>query len=320
MSDIEWRQVGATYEAVLNRPSARNALDLQMIRALAAGFGEALANPSVSTLVIRSGIDNLYCAGGDMRRIRALVLADQIEEAQAFLTEEFAFNLAMSRSPKPVVALVDGLCMGGGLGISVHGTAIASERAFFAMPEGRIGWFPDIGASYFLSRLPGRVGLYLGLTGRRLESLDAHALGLIRALVPSADMPALLERLRAGEALATLLADMKPASPAFSPALDRERIDRVFAGSSLGEIYRSLRGEGEWGAQILREFQEMSPESLRLAFETITAGAGRSLEQCLAAELEVVRHQLRHPDFVEGVRAVLVDKDRKPRWRIPHAG
>lgn len=318
MSDVEWRYVGATCEAVLKRPSARNALDTNMIRVLAAGFEQARNQPSVTTIVIRSDIDGVYCAGGDMRRIRALVLAGQLDEAMAFFTEEFALNLAISHSPKPVVALVDGLCMGGGLGLSVHVIAIASDRAFFAMPEGRIGWFPDIGASYFLPRLPGHVGLYLGLTGRRLESADALTLGLVKAWMPSADMPALLDALRAGGQVEHILASLVPPPAPPLPAIDRARIDAVFGHSNLGEIFEALKTEGTWGAEILREFEDMSPESLRLAFELISTGKKRTLRQCLAMELEVAARQLRHPDFAEGVRAVLVDKDRRPRWRIPH--
>lgn len=313
--DLEWRREGRAAEAVLRRPRARNALTAEMIATFAQGLRAAQGDPGIVSIVVRSEVDGHFCAGGDMRRIRQLVLDGDLAAAETFFRTEYAVNLAISRSAKPVVALVDGVCMGGGLGLSVHGTCLATTRAEFSMPEGLIGWFPDVGASRFLSRLPHRLGAWMGLTAGRLGAADARAAGLVQAVMEPEDAPAMLELLRSGATLDAVLGACAADAPRWSGALDVTQIEHAFSGATLAEITTALSAAGPWGAAQLARVHRASPRSLELALGLVESGAAQDLEHGLAQEFAMARRQLRHPDFVEGVRAVLVDKDHAPRWQ-----
>jgi enoyl-CoA hydratase len=300
---------------VLNRPKALNALDLPMIRALYQALMDWRDDPHVLAVVIQGAGDRAFCAGGDIRAVRTASLDGDTALIEAFFAEEYALNQLIAEYPKPYVALVDGICMGGGIGVSVHGAAIvATEHAMFAMPETAIGFFPDVGATYFLPRLPGMIGTYLGLTGARMTGADAVHAGLATQFTPRADLPRLYAALAADGAGA--LASFAAPLPAFSLAEIRPTLDACFAPDTVPDIVHRLEAEsGDWPLATLKTLRGLSPSALFWSLAIIRAGADRTLAQCLEAELALTRTATRHPEFIEGVRAMVVDKDRRPNWQ-----
>jgi enoyl-CoA hydratase len=299
---------------LLDRPSALNALDLPMIRAIHAALDSFTATPDIHAIAISGAGGRAFCAGGDIRAIRAHALANDMDEIRAFFAEEYALNAAIAACPVPYIALIDGICMGGGIGISVHGQIrVATEHATFAMPETAIGFFPDIGASFFLPRLPGALGLYLGLTGTRITGADAVHAGLATHFVPRENLAALNTDL-AHDGAAAIATHAAPLPP-FTLAPNRAAIDRCFSQPTIPAILAALESERtDWATTTLATLRAMSPASLLWSHQLITAGANRTLQACLDAELALALHVTRHPDFAEGVRAMVVDKDRKPKW------
>ncbi len=299
----------------LDRPKALNALDLGMIRAITAALREWSEEPSVHAVVIEGEGERAFCAGGDIRAIRQMQLDRRKDEVEAFFSEEYALNLLIATYPKPYVALVDGICMGGGIGVSVHGAArVASEHALFAMPETAIGFFPDIGATYVLPRLPGALGAYLALTGARVQGADAVHTGLATHFVPRAGLAALSVALaRDGVAALAVHAALLPD---FSLAQHRRVIDRAFAADSVPEIIARLQQDGgSFARETVRTLRTMSPSSLVWSLRLLRQGAERTLADCLRAELRATRTVTAGHEFIEGVRAMVVDKDRAPSWQ-----
>ena len=301
----------------LNRPKALNALNLDMIRQLTAALDEWRDDPSVHAVVLTGAGERAFCAGGDIRAIRDAALAGDEETISAFFGEEYALNARIAAYQKPFVSLIDGFCMGGGIGLSVHGRIrVASESAQFAMPETAIALFPDVGATHVLPRLPGELGMYLGLTGARLTGADAVHAGLATHFVHKADF-SILDAALAYDGVA-VLAGFARELPPFSLAPHRDAIDRCFGQSSIEAIERALREEGsEWATETLATLEKMSPASLHWSFDILREGADRALGQCLEAEFDLVMRVTRHPDFAEGVRAMVIDKDRSPKWQKP---
>ncbi len=308
------RRDGRVGRILLNRPKALNALDLPMIRACAAALEAWRDDPAVHAVVIEGAGDRAFCAGGDIRAVRAHAMAGETEPVESFFSEEYALNQAIAGYPKPYVALIDGICMGGGIGVSVHGAyRVASEHAMFAMPETAIGFFPDIGATYFLPRLPGSLGLYLGLTGTRVQGADAVHAGFATHFVPREQLPALAAAL-AEDGVAALGPGAAPLPP-FALAPQRAAIDRCFSADSVPGIISRLEADGgDWAQRTLATLRGMSPSSLFWSFGIIRRGAAATLPQALRAELVLTRTVTQHPDFQEGVRAMVVDKDRQPKW------
>jgi enoyl-CoA hydratase len=299
---------------LLNRPKALNALDLAMIRAVTAALAEWRDDPAVHAVVMEGAGGKAFCAGGDIRAIRAASLAGDHDQVAAFFREEYALNAMIDEYPKPHIAIIDGVCMGGGIGLSVHGDMrVTSDAGMFAMPETAIALFPDVGATFVLPRLPGALGMYLGLTGARLHGADAVHAGLATHYVPKSAIAGLADAIAADGAAA--VAAHAVTLPAFSLAADRAAIDRCFGRDSVPAIIAALEAEGtEWAARTLAGLRHVSPSAVLWTFEAIRRGAAMSLRACLAAELALTRHISVHPEFVEGVRAMLVDKDRAPRW------
>ena len=299
----------------LNRPKALNALDLDMIRAIAAVLREWSEIPSVHAVVIEGEGDRAFCAGGDIRAIRQNQLEGRKDDVETFFREEYALNLMIATYPKPFVALVDGICMGGGIGVSVHGTTrVASEHALFAMPETAIGFFPDVGTTYILPRLPGALGIYIALTGARVQGADSVHAGLATHFVPRAklaDLSAALTR----DGVAAVAVHAAPL-PDFSLAPVRPVIDYAFAADSVPEIIARLEQDGgEFARDTVETLRKMSPTALVWSLHLFHQGAERMLAECLQAELRASRTVAAGHEFIEGVRAMVVDKDRAPKWQ-----
>jgi len=311
MSVVASRQ-GRVGHLLLDRPKALNALDLGMIRSIAAALDAWRDDPGVHAVVIQGAGGRAFCAGGDIRLARQHALAGEWEQVETFFAEEYALNQHIATYPKPYVALIDGICMGGGIGVSVHGVARPTTQAgSFAMPETAIALFPDVGATYLLPRLRGYVGLYLALTGARLAGADAAFAGLATHLVTPQTMAALPDAL-AEHGMAALGGIGEPVDAPL--ARNMAAIDRCFSAPSVAAILDRLATEGEWGEAAIAAIRAASPSAVLWTFDIVKAGAGRTLAECLAAELALTRTVTRHPDFHEGVRAMVVDKDRQPRW------
>ena len=307
------RRQGRIGRITLNRPKALNALDLAMIQAVHQALDSWRDNPAVHAVVVEGAGGRAFCAGGDLREIRDLLLAGDHAGVEAFFVAEYALNLAVARYPKPYVALVDGGCMGGGIGLSIHGTArVATEAALFAMPETGIGLFPDVGASHALPRLRPGCGMYMGLTGARLGGADALWAGVATHYVSRETLAELADEI-AEDGVAVLGSATVPTTDALLPYAAQHL--RAFEADSVTGIVAGLLADGsDWADEAMQALRAASPSSVMLSFELIRRGAGRTLEECLQAELALTRRATRHPDFLEGVRAMVVDKDRAPRW------
>ena len=321
---------GAVGLVTLNRPKALNALTLEMIRVLDPQLKAWAADPAIRAVVVRGAGDRAFCAGGDVRAVWESGWAMRRGEGDGALTrdffrEEYILNRRIKRFPKPYIALLDGIVMGGGVGLSVHGShRITTETTLFAMPETGIGLFPDVGGTYFLPRLPGQLGTYLALTGARLRAGDLHYLGIGTGHVPSDRLEALVEDFVTsdwsvedpGKLADDLTArhEMQVDEPTL-PGL-RDTIDRCFAFDTVEEILASLAREGtEWADRTARELQTMSPTSLKVSLAQMRRGALLDFDDALRLEYRMTQAVMTGHDFYEGIRAVLVDKDRTPRWQ-----
>jgi enoyl-CoA hydratase len=310
---------GAAGTIVLNRPAALNALTLSMVRAMRAALDSWARDPAVTRIVVTGAGEKAFCAGGDIRRLYELGRAGEQAEALAFWREEYELNALIRRYPKPYVSLIDGIVMGGGVGVSLHGShRVAGERYLFAMPEVGIGFFPDVGATHALPRLPGRAGAYLAITGDRVRTGDALALGLATHAVPSGAMAGIREALVAGEPVDAVL-DRHAAAPAPGPiSAERETIDRCFSADTVSAILARLdeaaAGGSDFAAKTAATIRTKSPTSLCLALEQMRRGAGLDFDEAMRTEFRIVSRIAEGVDFYEGVRAVIVDKDNAPRW------
>ncbi|MEV0643238.1 enoyl-CoA hydratase/isomerase family protein [Streptomyces sp. NPDC050619] len=305
---------------LLNRPKALNALTTDMIAAIDRVLAGWEHTP-LSAVVLASTGAKAFCAGGDIRTIREHSLAGDAEASERFFASEYRLNARIAEYPVPIVSLIDGVCMGGGLGLSIHGGfRVVTERAVLAMPETAIGFFPDVGASYFLPRLPGAIGMYLGLTGHRLDAAEALYTGLATHFVPAEGIDAVGDALAddPGEPVDVVLNRLADRSPVTGSRLAEVRgdVDWAFGAPTLGEIEKRLRHlDTPWAADALVALESASPQSLEITHALLARGRQRTLRECLDAELALTRTTIRTPDFLEGVRAALVDKDRAPNWQ-----
>ena len=309
------RRDGRLGRILLNRPRALNALDLPMLRACAAILGAWRDDPLVDAVVIEGAGERAFCAGGDIRAMRDGQISGDRASVDQFFSEEYALNLTIATYPKPYIALVDGICMGGGIGVAVHGAyRVATEHAVFAMPETAIGFFPDIGATYFLPRLPGELGIYFGLTGLRVTGADAVHAGLATHFTPRAHLSVLSAAL-ARDGVAALVA-YNTNLPPFSLEPHRAAIDHCFSAPTVTGIIARLQAvQAEWSEAALKTLHQVSPSALHWTLLALRRGRGLTLPQALDAEFALTRTTMAQPDFAEGVRAMIVDKDRKPVWQ-----
>ena len=321
-SDILFERRGAAGIITLNRPKALNAVTHGMVLALHARLDAWGHDPAVTRVVISAAGERAFSAGGDIRALYDLGMAGRHDEALQFWRDEYPLNAAIKRLRKPYVALIDGIVMGGGVGMSVHGShRVAGDRFQFAMPEVGIGFFPDVGATWFLPRLPGELGTYCALTGERFGIADGCAAGLATHRIASARFAALLDGLAGTvSADAVLAAFSEPAGE--GPIMARRSaIDRLFAGAQVEGILDALDREAaspcadaEWAANTAATIRTKSPLSLKLALAQVRRGKNWDFETCMRAEFRIVSRIIHGHDFYEGVRAVIVDKDNKPQW------
>jgi enoyl-CoA hydratase/carnithine racemase len=306
---------GRVGRILLNRPRALNALNLDMIRACSAALTGWRDDPHVQAVVIEGAGDRAFCAGGDIIALRDAQLSGNRPVADAFFREEYDLNLLIATYPKPYIALIDGICMGGGIGLSVHAPyRVATEHAMFAMPETAIGFFPDIGATFFLPRLPGQLGVYLGLTGLRVTGADAVQAGFGTHFVSRAHLPALSAAL--AEIGPAAMARFAEPPPAFSLADHAAAIDACFSAPTVLEIITRLQThDAAWAVAALKAMRTVSPTALGFTLEALRRGSELTLPQALDAEFRLTHTTMAYPDFAEGVRAMVVDKDRKPKWQ-----
>ena len=302
---------------VLNRPKALNALTLPMLRAIGAALDALERDAGVTRVVFTASAGRAFCAGGDLRALYAQGRAGEHEAQLRMWREEYRLNRRIKRFAKPVVALTDGIVMGGGMGLCAHGAAwIVGENLAFAMPEVGIGFFPDVGATWLLPRLPSGVGAYLALTGARLGAGDALAVGLAQAHVPVARFAELASALEApGDVAAIVARFAAPAPPSALPA-QAEAIAHCFAAPNCAEVHAALARVGsQFADQAALAMAAKSPTSLAIALRQMQVGGTLSFEAALQAEFRIVSRLARGHDFYEGVRAAIVDKDGRPDWR-----
>ena len=312
----------------LDRPKALNSLSLDMVRALTATLLAWRADNAVQAVVIRGSSAKAFCAGGDIRFFHDLGRATPQQGSalvEDFFTEEYALNHLVHGYPKPYIALMDGVVMGGGMGVAQAGpqsrVRIVTERTKMAMPETNIGLFPDVGASYFLPRLPGKVGLYLGVTGATIGAADALYAGLADHYVPAADLTG-LEAVFSGsagaglpEAIAAFAAPLRAA--AGGSALERHRtaIDQHFSAGTVPAMVASLQADdSDFARATLAIMATRSPLMMCVTHAMITRGAGLGIADCLRMERTAVRRTLENGQVIEGIRALVIDKDHAPRW------
>jgi enoyl-CoA hydratase len=319
-SEILFERRGAAGLVTLNRPQALNAVTLGMVRAFTRTLLQWQRDPGITRVIVTAAGGRAFSAGGDIRALYDLGVAGNHAEMLKFWREEYTLNAMIKRYPKPYVALIDGIVMGGGVGVSVHGShRVAGDRFQFAMPEVGIGFFPDIGATWFLPRLPGELGAYCALTGERLGAADGVHATIATHRVSSTRFADLADALCGAVAVdATLAAFAKPTNGA-PVAARRPTIDLLFKGDRVEDIVAALElaegpdaGFARGSAVTIRS---KSPTSLKLALAQVRAGARLSFDGCMQTEFRIVSRLIEGHDFYEGVRAVIVDKDNAPRWQ-----
>lgn len=317
MSDVLTSVDGRVARIRLNRPKALNALTTPMCEAMLEALDAWRTDPAIEVILLDHAEGRGFCAGGDIRMLAESGAGDGTE-ARRFFHTEYRLNHRLFTYAKPTVAFMDGITMGGGVGLACPcDHRVATENTKFAMPETGIGLFPDVGGGWFLSRLPGRIGQYLALTGHRLDGAECLALGLATHYVPSAALEDAKARIVANPAtLAATLADLGSTPPEARILAHRPDIDRLFASDVLEDIYAALEADGgEWALKQLATLKTKSPQTMKVSLRLLHEGATMStFEDEMRQEYAVGAHVVQRHDFLEGVRAVIVDKDNAPRW------
>jgi enoyl-CoA hydratase/carnithine racemase len=325
----------------LNRSKALNALNLEMVRSMATALTEWTSDDSIIAVVLRSNSPKALCAGGDIRYFHAAATAGQFDELDSFFAEEYALNLLIATYPKPYIALMQGVVMGGGMGISATAQLrIVTDNSKLAMPETKIGLFPDVGGTHFLAQLKGHLGVYLGLTGTVMDAAAAQFAGLADAYCPQDAVDGLFERLSQqrfvdgqavlhylrGECAAFAHASAGKAAPRTSQLAAHEAwINATFAGGDLASIMGALTqaagtstnpdaAHSAWASNTLVAMSGCSPLMLHVALKAIRQAKPLTLTQALGAERALMKRCFTHGEPIEGIRALAVDKDHAPKW------
>ena len=323
-TDVIIRQVNGIGRITLNRPGALHALNLVMCEDILKALNAWKDDVSIHMVLIdhASGTRG-FCAGGDIRMLAESGASDG-KEARQFFATEYRMNAAVKAFPKPYLAIMDGVTMGGGVGLSVHGThRVATERTLFAMPETGIGLFPDVGGGWFLPRLRGELGTWLALTGARLKGADVAAARVATHYVPSELVPNLVGQIEsadfsngAAEMLGEILNRQSQSVPGGSFEAQMGIINTCFAGDSAEAIVAALKNDGgEWALKQAETILEKSPETVKVALRQVREGARcETFQENMRMEYRIGWRKVCSPDFLEGVRAVIIDKDNTPVW------
>ncbi len=315
-AEIIFERRGAVGLITLNRPKALNALTHAMCISMKQQLADWALDDAITCVVIQAEGERAFCAGGDIRALYESGKAGT-QYIFDFYRDEYLLNAAIKHYRKPYVALLGGIVMGGGVGVSVHGShRVADESMLFAMPETGIGLFPDVGGSFFLPRLPGALGTYLGLTGARLKTDDARFTGIATHVVARTKREALLSRLCDGEAPDDVLEALREKDQVAPLAELSGKINAIFSADTVEEILARLDDEdSEWSRDNAKTIRAKSPTSTKLAFRQIRNGGSLSFDDCMRMEFRMVNRVIAGHDFYEGVRATIIDKDGTPKWR-----
>ncbi|MCV3271104.1 3-hydroxyisobutyrate dehydrogenase [Roseobacter sp. WL0113] len=320
MTDIHIRTIGTTGRITLARPKALNALTYEMCLAIEAALDRWRSDPEVACVVIDSQGDRAFCAGGDIAEMYQTGTAGDFSYGRRFWADEYRLNAKIFSYPKPVVSFLQGFTMGGGVGIGCHGShRIVGQSSQIAMPECGIGLVPDVGGSLMLALAPGRLGEYLGTTGTRMSAADAIYAGFADLYIDMSDWPGLIAELEAGTPL-DALTDAATAPPTGAVEAAQDEIDRHFGGERLADILNSLRtGESDFAAKASDAMGRNSPLSMACTIEMLhrLRGPSLSLPKALELEYRFTSRAMEHGDFLEGIRAAIIDKDRQPAWQYP---
>lgn len=311
-------QNGAAYCFTLNRPEALNAFDDGMRRVIAETIPAIARNPDIYIVLLRSASPKAFCAGGDVRAL-SLEAKTDMERVRSYFRGEYAMNWLLECFSKPTVSFVNGLCMGSGAGLTLYNThRVAGENYKFAMPEAAIGLFPDVGVAHPLSRLRWPVGLYLGLTGRSIGRADAHWLGLATHCIDESRFDDISKRLADAEPVDPLLDGLHQSQAPGPLQTELPMVEEYFSEPDIKAILRKLNkpsaASSNWAAQTLETLLGHSPMSLAITDRHIRAAKTKDLRETLLTDYRVAVRCLEAPDFAEGVRAALIDKDKKPKW------
>lgn len=314
---------GSVGKITLNRPQALNAMTTQMCRRAYDQLQEWAVRSDIKAVVIVAAGERAFCAGGDIRFFYEVGPAG-LEQSRTFFWHEYRMNHTIFHFPKPYIAMMQGITMGGGVGASIHGShRIAGENFQFAMPEVAIGLHPDIGSGYFLTRCLGRIGFYLGLTGNRIHAADAQYAGIIDATLPQAQfenfITALTETALGSDpdaAVTELIEQFHPLTGTPSLAAHRVAIDHAFSLPTVEAIIEQLRQQNTpWAEQTVTELLQKSPTSLKITLHKLRDCQAFDFAQWLQLDFRLTLRILEHREFYEGIRAAIIDKDRSPRWQ-----
>jgi len=320
--EILFEQKGQLGVITLNRPKALNALTHEMAVALDKQLQVWGADDSIKAALIKGAGEKAFCAGGDIVKLYKEGKAGSDYPAR-FYHDEYICNARVKHFPKPYIAFIDGIVMGGGVGVSVHGShRIATEKTLFAMPESGIGLFPDVGGTYFLPRCPGEIGMYLGLTGARLKGADSIYAGIANSYMQSVNLEGLEQSLSTMQFSADPYQDVSQLISVYAEdpgasglAELQSLIDTHFSHSTIEEILASLDGDsGDWAAKTAKGLRSKSPTSMKVTCQQIRVGAEFEFDDCMKLEWRLVNRIIKGVDFYEGTRAVVIDKDQSPVW------
>lgn len=324
-SEVLFSKVGHAGIITLNRPKALNSLNLNMIREITSALKLWEHDEEVVCVIIEGAGEKAFCAGGDIRSVYAARLEGKRDYKDEIFREEYELNYYISKYPKPYIALINGICMGGGLGVSVHGSyRIVTERTVMAMPETAIGFFPDIGASYFLNKCPGQIGMFMAITGEKVNGADAIYCGLATHYVSSTGITEVrqaLTRAVSSKDVCKIIGEFSEQAPVSELSACQDLIDEIFTGKTIHDVLDKLYAAKHPKAyEWVRNLANKSPLSMAVAFTLLKRNKGKSLKRCLPIEFRLSQRFVEHYDFFEGIRALLIDKDNAPKWQPGHIG
>lgn len=323
-------QKGCSGLIKLNRPKVLNSLNLDMIRTISHAFDRFLEDSLISRVILMGASGKAFCAGADVRKISELVQNGDKEQAYAFFREEYQLNKKIKNYSKTVISIMDGITMGGGVGLAHHGHyRVAGERYVFAMPEVTIGFFPDVGASSILARLACHAGYYLGMTGANISQQTAFKLGLVTHKISSQSFASLIEALCHQPSVEEVLASFSVSSDNGEKNNQLEDlighldfVDKAFSVANAWDVLTFVTKEAQLGnifaQDTLSLMLQKSPLSMSVAFELIKLAKSLSVDEVLMLDWQLAQKMILSHDFHEGVRAQLIDKDKKPQWKPEH--